>query len=535
MATHVSPTPMVRMAAPTGCRAGTVSRGVASRGAGAGARAGAGAVVGVGIGVRGGGMPAAICAAKFRPVAGRAGEAGALGTSHGTHRRSSSRGPCVATRPAKSSVLRSLLQDDGGDNAAREFAERPSAQGAAAAAAFPAGSNEQQSTSLSSFACPLCAGAMIRIKTLGEGGGPTVLRCGRNHAFDVSRGRVVNLLIASRGGGRRATGDTSEMLHARRRFLGEGHYQEVSSCVNDAVLACIADVARVTAAASPTYDDDGTTNNTLADDAVNSILQAQVEGEPEPEPEPAPEPAPARQDEELTPRQRRLAANKRKSKTVKAQAQLNRSLEKERQQQSHGGLGGFAGTHLPLVVDFGCGEGWWLEQVINAVAAANTNTATRVETPAARFAAFDASPDAARMAAKLLNATPSHVEVAVADAQWNALPFLDGSVAAALSVFAPRNPRELHRVVAAAGAVIVVSPGKSHLAELRAASQRRGDAEGVTVLEVHEGKQERTAGLMEAAGFVTSKETVVEGVMVRGEGFMYLYVFIPYLIPFSTP
>jgi 23S rRNA (guanine745-N1)-methyltransferase len=87
---------------------------------------------------------------------------------------------------------------------------------------------------------------------------------------------------------------------------------------------------------------------------------------------------------------------------------------------------------------------------------------------------------------------------------------LSGSVAAALSVFAPRNPRELHRVVASAGAVVVVSPGTSHLAELRAAA---GEAGGVTVLDVHEGKQERTAGLMEAAGFVTSEETAVEGVM----------------------
>ena len=33
------------------------------------------------------------------------------------------------------------------------------------------------------------------------------------------------------------------------------------------------------------------------------------------------------------------------------------------------------------------------------------------------------------------------------------------------------------------------------------------------MLEVHEGKQERTAGLMEAAGFVTSEEVAVEGSM----------------------
>jgi|AntAceMinimDraft_1070359.scaffolds.fasta_scaffold19209_2 hypothetical protein len=84
MASRVSPAPTLRMAAPTGCRA---SRAVACRGTGAGAGAGAGAVVGVGIGVRGGGMPAAICTAKFRPVAGTAGAAGALGAAEGSRRR----------------------------------------------------------------------------------------------------------------------------------------------------------------------------------------------------------------------------------------------------------------------------------------------------------------------------------------------------------------------------------------------------------------------------------------------------------------
>jgi SAM-dependent methyltransferase len=206
-------------------------------------------------------------------------------------------------------------------------------------------------------------------------------------------------------------------------------------------------------------------------------------------------------------------------------------------------------------------------------AAAAGSTAARaagvVTVPAAaRFAAFDASPTAARMAAKLLSSATSSspssssspsasssttrsaeekeqvavsseeeeeveveavssssdgdeeevvavsvvadIEVAVADAQ-SALPFADGAVGAALSVFAPRNPAELFRVIASGGVAIVVAPGADHLAQMRAL---RG--EGVTVLEVAEGKRERTAGAMAAAGFELVSQTEVEGAMQLG-------------------
>jgi hypothetical protein len=112
------------------------------------------------------------------------------------------------------------------------------------AAAAPSPSDVQYTTTaMSCFACPLCAGAMIRgVSSSGEGGGggSTTLKCDANHSFDVAKNGAVNL---NRGGGRRATGDSSEMLRARRRFLGAGHYQEVSRRVNQAVLACIVDVA----------------------------------------------------------------------------------------------------------------------------------------------------------------------------------------------------------------------------------------------------------------------------------------------------
>jgi SAM-dependent methyltransferase len=134
-----------------------------------------------------------------------------------------------------------------------------------------------------------------------------------------------------------------------------------------------------------------------------------------------------------------------------------------------------------------------------------------------RFAAFDASPEAAKMASKLLATVEASdalerehpAEVAVADAQ-RYVPFSDGEVDVALSVFAPRNPSELRRVVAPGGVALVVSPGVDHLEQLRDANAK---ALGVAVLDVAEGKQRRTADAMETAGFELVEETPVSGVM----------------------
>ncbi len=76
--------------------------------------------------------------------------------------------------------------------------------------------------------------------------------------------------------------------------------------------------------------------------------------------------------------------------------------------------------------------------------------------------AVDVSVHAARRAAR---AHPRAAAV-VADA-WHGLPLRDGSAAALLHVFAPRNGAEAARVLAPNGAVIVVTPEAGHLAGLR--------------------------------------------------------------------
>jgi 23S rRNA (guanine745-N1)-methyltransferase len=55
----------------------------------------------------------------------------------------------------------------------------------------------------------------------------------------------------------------------------------------------------------------------------------------------------------------------------------------------------------------------------------------------------------------------------VADA-WSRLPVRDGVANSVLSVFAPRDPDEITRVLAPGGRVVVVTPEPEHLTEIRA-------------------------------------------------------------------
>jgi 23S rRNA (guanine745-N1)-methyltransferase len=76
---------------------------------------------------------------------------------------------------------------------------------------------------------------------------------------------------------------------------------------------------------------------------------------------------------------------------------------------------------------------------------------------------LDLSPHAARRAARV------HPRVASATADaWQRLPLLDRSVRHALSIFGPRNPDELARVLREDGSLVVVTPTADHLHELRA-------------------------------------------------------------------
>jgi 23S rRNA (guanine745-N1)-methyltransferase len=100
------------------------------------------------------------------------------------------------------------------------------------------------------------------------------------------------------------------------------------------------------------------------------------------------------------------------------------------------------------VVDIGAGIGHYLASVLDAV-------------PGRVGLALDVSKFALRRAAK------AHARLgAIGCDAWQGLPVRTGSAALALSIFAPRNPAEIHRILGENGTLIVVSPTTRHLIEL---------------------------------------------------------------------
>lgn len=99
------------------------------------------------------------------------------------------------------------------------------------------------------------------------------------------------------------------------------------------------------------------------------------------------------------------------------------------------------------VLDLGAGTGHYLARVLDAV-----------DRPGI---ALDVSKHAARLAAK---AHP-RIGAVVADA-WAGLPVRGRAASLLLNVFAPRNPREMRRVLRPQGRAIVVVPEAGHLREL---------------------------------------------------------------------
>jgi SAM-dependent methyltransferase len=99
------------------------------------------------------------------------------------------------------------------------------------------------------------------------------------------------------------------------------------------------------------------------------------------------------------------------------------------------------------VLDLGAGTGYYLARVLDAV-----------DRPGI---ALDISKHAARLAAR---AHP-RIGAVVADA-WSGLPVRGRAASVLLNVFAPRNAREMRRVLRPGGRAVVVVPEPEHLREL---------------------------------------------------------------------
>ncbi|QXN95992.1 methyltransferase type 11 [Nocardia iowensis] len=100
------------------------------------------------------------------------------------------------------------------------------------------------------------------------------------------------------------------------------------------------------------------------------------------------------------------------------------------------------------VLEVGAGTGYYLAGALDAA-------------PSTLGIALDVAKPAARRCAR---AHPRAASV-LADA-WSGLPVRDGTLRAVLSVFAPRNPAEVARVLAENGRFVVATPTERHLAEL---------------------------------------------------------------------
>lgn len=107
----------------------------------------------------------------------------------------------------------------------------------------------------------------------------------------------------------------------------------------------------------------------------------------------------------------------------------------------------WSGPDRPLVLDVGCGEGYYLRSIDAAIGA--------------RCYGIDIAKAAAAMASH------AHPDGAYAVANSYRLPVLDASADLVLKVFAPADGAEISRVLAPDGVVIEAIPGPAHMQELR--------------------------------------------------------------------
>ncbi|WP_280233215.1 putative RNA methyltransferase [Nocardia cyriacigeorgica] len=145
------------------------------------------------------------------------------------------------------------------------------------------------------------------------------------------------------------------------------------------------------------------------------------------------------------------------------------------------GVPGPAEPASELMLEIGAGTGYYLGRVLDA-------------RPHADGIALDVAKAAGRRGAR---AHPRAAAV-VADA-WRGLPLRDNTVDAALSVFAPRNPDEVARVLSTRGRFVVVTPTGRHLAEL---------IEPLGMVSVDPDKQERLTATMSRAFELCTRGTV---------------------------
>ncbi|MFC4375414.1 putative RNA methyltransferase [Nocardia halotolerans] len=146
------------------------------------------------------------------------------------------------------------------------------------------------------------------------------------------------------------------------------------------------------------------------------------------------------------------------------------------------GASGSAATPDGPMLEIGAGTGYYLATVLTTY-------------PGLRGIALDVAKPAARRAAR---AHPGLASI-LADA-WRGLPIRDGVLTGVLSVFAPRNPAEVARVLAPGGRFVVATPTARHLGEL---------IEPLGMVQVDPDKDRRLAAAL-GDTFTRTEHTLVE-------------------------
>ena len=113
------------------------------------------------------------------------------------------------------------------------------------------------------------------------------------------------------------------------------------------------------------------------------------------------------------------------------------------------------------LLDAGCGEGYYLSELAQALTPA-------LAVGGWRLYGMDLAKEAVRLAA-------TRAAGMALDATWlvgnskDRLPFAEAGLGALLTIFAPRQPAEFARALTPGGLLLVVTPAPEHLAEARAA------------------------------------------------------------------
>lgn len=168
----------------------------------------------------------------------------------------------------------------------------------------------------------------------------------------------------------------------------------------------------------------------------------------------------------------------------------------------------------PLVVDVGCGTGYYLRVVGERLRA---DGIARPDAPV-RLLGIDVATDAARTTARRLAGMEGIDGAALVADLRRGLPLRDGVADVLLDIFAPRDAKEFARVLAPGGLLVLLLPRAEHLRELRAL---------VPLLNVEEDKEEHALARLASRFDLLGRQAIDETISLTGPALHDLVAMTP--------